>query len=111
MKLLEGLLSRREEPLMINAMVARHFRLLLRTRIHLYLGESGRDLAGILGVHDFVSRKLLNQCRRFTGTELSRSLARLARADLEIKSCRRPARLVVEEAVLDLSIGSQGNVI
>jgi len=104
MTLLVGLLARREEPLRINAMVARHFRMLLGARIELHRGTAEHEMASSLGVPPFVARKLATQARRFRGADLERSLARLARADLELKSARRPASLVVEQAVLDLSM-------
>lgn len=100
--LLEGLLSRREEPIMINAMVARHFRQLLKTRIHLHLGTDQKDLAGLVGAPHFVVKKLVAQARRFKGATLESALGRLARADYELKSARRPSSMVIEEAVIDL---------
>jgi len=102
--LLEELLGRREEPIRINAMVARHFRLLLGARIHLYLGTDSKELPSILGVPPFVAGKLLNQCRRFRGQVLEDSLARLASVDYELKSSRRPAPVVVEQAIMDLCL-------
>ncbi|MCP4600346.1 MAG: DNA polymerase III subunit delta [Proteobacteria bacterium] len=106
LSVLEGLLSRREEPLKINAMVARHFRLLTGARIHIHLRTEQREIAGLLGVPPFVASKLVNQARQFNGAELEGSLARLARADYELKSSRRPPQLVVEQAVLDLCLSS-----
>lgn len=103
--LLESLISHREEPLKINAMVARHVRQLLNTRIHLHLGTDTRDLAGLLGVPPFIVNKLTNQARRFRGTVLEQFLVRLARADFELKSSRRPAKLIIENAILDLCLG------
>jgi DNA polymerase-3 subunit delta len=107
LSLLENLLSLRvEDPLKINAMVARHFRLLLKTKILMYQGAARHELPGLLGVQEFVSAKLADQIARFTGAKLGEALARAARADFEMKSCRRSSRLVVEQVVLDLSIGS-----
>ncbi len=101
---LEDLLSRREEPLRINAMVARHFRLLLGARIQLYRGTAEGEMASLLGVPPFVARKLIGQARRFRGAQLEGSIARLSHVDLELKSSRRPGRLVIERAVLDLCL-------
>lgn len=102
--LLEELLGRREEPIRINAMVARHFRLLLGARIHLYLGTDPGELPGILGVHPFVAKKLLSQCRRFRGRVLEDSLSRLTEVDYELKSSRRPPSVVVEQAIMELCL-------
>lgn len=103
--LLESLLSSREEPIKINAMVARHIRLLLNTRIHIHMGTDQRSLAGLLGVPPFVVSKLITQTRSFRGSHLEQLLARLAMADFELKSSRRPPKLVIVNAVLDLCLG------
>jgi DNA polymerase-3 subunit delta len=102
--LLVELLGRREEPLRVSALVARHVRQLIAARAHLHLKTDPRRVAGALGIPAFVARKLMAQGRRFRGAELESALARRARADLELKSSRRPGELVLEEAVMDLSL-------
>ncbi|HUT78860.1 MAG TPA: DNA polymerase III subunit delta [Polyangia bacterium] len=106
--LVAELLDRREEPLKLVGLLARHVRQLLQARIRLHAAGGTLDpgaLASELGAHPFVARKLLAQCRSFRGVELEHALARLARTDLELKSSRRPASLVLEQAVTDLSLG------
>jgi len=108
LSLVAELLDRREEPLKLVGLLARHVRHLLRARVRLHEAGGALDaktLAAELGVHPFVGRKLLTQCRGFRGAELENTLARLARVDLELKSSRRPAALVLEQAVADLSLG------
>lgn len=100
--LLENLLGRQEEPIMINAMIARHFRQLLKTRIHLHLRTPENALPGLVGAPPFMVKKLSAQARRFRGATLERALARLATADFELKSAKRSGALVVEQAVMDL---------
>jgi DNA polymerase-3 subunit delta len=109
--LVAELLDRREEPLKLVGLLARHVRQLLQARVRLHTSGGALDpgaLAGELGLHPFVAKKLLAQCRAFRGAELENALARLARADLELKSSRRPAALVLEQAVNDLSFGPPG---
>jgi DNA polymerase-3 subunit delta len=106
--LVAELLDRREEPLKLVGLLARHVRQLLQARIRLHASGGSLDpgsLASELGLHPFVARKLLGQCRDFRGVELENALARLARTDLELKSSRRSAALVLEQAVTDLSSG------
>ena len=91
---------------MINVMVARHIRLLLKARVLLHEGSDRSDLPRLLGVPGFVANKLLDQARRIRGAKLEESLARLAATDFELKSSRRPSRLVVEQAILELCIGN-----
>ncbi len=106
--LVAELLDRREEPLKLVGLLARHVRQLLQARVRLHAAGGALEpgaLASELGLHPFVARKLLAQCRSFRGAELESALARLARTDLELKSSRRPAALVLEQAVADLSFG------
>lgn len=103
--LLARLLAAREEPLRLLALLARHYRQLLAARVGAHGGEGEGEIASRLGVPPFVARKLLAQSGRFGGAELEGALARLARADLELKSSRRPAKLVLEEAVIGLALG------
>jgi DNA polymerase III delta subunit len=79
-------------------------RQLIAARAHLHLKTEPGRVAGSLGVPQFVVKKLLAQSRRFRGAELEAALMRLARADLELKSSRRPGGLVLEEAVMDLCL-------
>jgi DNA polymerase-3 subunit delta len=102
--LLLELLARREEPLRVSALVARHVRQLIGARAHLHLKTDPGQVASSLGVPAFVARKLLAQSRRFRGAELEAALLRLTRADLELKSSRRPGELVLEAAVIDLCL-------
>lgn len=104
LELLLELLGRREEPLRVAALIARHLRQLIAARAHLHLKTDAGRVAGSLGVPLFVAKKLLGQSRRFRGAELESALMRLARADLELKSSRRPGALVLEEAVMDLCL-------
>jgi DNA polymerase III subunit delta len=104
--LLERLLAAREEPLRLLALLARHYRQLLTARIEVHRGAGEAEIASRLGVHPFVAKKLAAQCGRFSGAELETALARLARADLDLKSSRRPANLILEEAVMGLALGS-----
>ncbi len=102
LSLLENLLKRQEEPIMINAMIARHFRQLLKTRIHLHLRTPESALPSLVGAPPFLVRKLTGQARRFRGAALETALERLAAVDFELKSSKRSGALIVENAVLDL---------
>jgi DNA polymerase III subunit delta len=104
--LLVKLLAAREEPLRLLALLARHYRQLLAARIAGQEGAGESEIASRLGVPPFVARKLLAQSSRFGGAELETALSRIARADLELKSSRRPANLVLEEAVIRLALGA-----
>jgi DNA polymerase-3 subunit delta len=102
--LLEGLLAEREEPIRINAMLARHLRHLLVARIQLHLGADQSALAGLIGIPPFAVKKIIGQSRRFRGAKLEQYLARVAEADFELKSSRRTSKVVMEEVILDLCL-------
>ncbi len=104
MTLLEGLLDRREEPIRINAMVARHIRLLLKTRIAIHERVDRAELPRLLGVPGFVANKLVDQAGRVSGIILQQFLATVSKTDYELKSSRRPSRLVVEQAIMSLCV-------
>ena len=102
LSLLIGLLNHQQEPIMINAMIARHFRQLLKTRIHMFLNTPDSELPRAIGAPPFMVKKLQAQARRFRGAHLEQALGRLAKADFELKSSKRPDALIIESAVVDL---------
>jgi DNA polymerase-3 subunit delta len=104
MALLEEFLGNREEPLRLLALVARHMRQLVLARVYAPQNLPQADLARLLGVPPFAVSKLLSQSRVFNGTQLEVSLMRIARADVELKSSRRPAGLILEDAIMDLCL-------
>ena len=102
LSLLEGLLKHREEPIAVNAMLARHIRQLLKVRIHLHRGTDEREFASLVGAPPFMVKKLIAQARGFRGAVLEQALLRLSRADFEMKSAKRSSSLILEETVVDL---------
>jgi DNA polymerase-3 subunit delta len=102
LSLLEGLLKRQEEPIAVNAMMARHIRQLLKIRIHLHLGTDEGSFGSLVGAPPFMVKKLIAQAQRFRGAVLEQALLRLTKADFEMKSAKRSSILVMEEAVVDL---------
>ncbi len=101
-RLLANLLRNREEPIALNAMLARHIRQLLKVRIHLHLGTDEREFAGLVGAPPFMVKKLIAQARGFRGATLEQALLRLSKADYEMKSAKRSSALIMEETVADL---------
>ena len=101
---LEELLGNREEPLRLSALLARHVRQLVLAKILSVQSAGNQEMAGALGVPPFVVKKLVAQSRGFSGARLENALARLADADIALKSSRRPGSLILEEAVMDLCL-------
>lgn len=104
LRLLSQLLSNREEPIRINAMLARHMRQLLSVRIYRHQGMDQQGMMSALGVPPFVVKKLMAQSNGFRGPQLEAALRRLADVDLELKSSRRPGERILENALMDLCL-------
>ncbi|MBN2526008.1 MAG: DNA polymerase III subunit delta [Deltaproteobacteria bacterium] len=102
--LLFELLKDREEPLMINSLLARHMRQLLKTRIYTFQRMDAGSMASALGVPPFVVKRLVSQARQFSGSQLENAIARLAMVDIQLKSSRRPGGRILEEALMDLCL-------
>lgn len=104
LKLLFELLQGREEPIMLNSMLARHMRQLLKARIYSFQRMDESSIASALGIPPFVVKKLIAQSRQFSGNQLEAAIARLSKVDFELKSSRKPGGRVLEAALMDLCL-------
>jgi len=86
--LLQLLLSRREKPLLIFFMLARHYRLLLNARCLMDEGLPPAQFASTLAVQPFVARKLREQAALYNRRTLEEALIVLQKTDLQIKTGR-----------------------
>jgi DNA polymerase III subunit delta len=86
--LLQLLLGRREKPLLIFFMLARHYRLLLKTRCLLDEGLPPGQFASTLEVPPFVARKLQHQAGVYNRTALEDVIIILQESDHKIKTGR-----------------------
>lgn len=106
MRTLSNMLANQEMPLRLLATLATQLRrLLMAAELGREVSSSPRQLASRLKIHPYAAEKISEQVRRFSRTELRRALQRLAQADLELKSSRRPDALIMEETLLDLCLG------
>jgi len=102
-ELLHRLMGAQREPgLRLLAMVARHFRLLLRAHAHLAARGAPRELASVLGMPPFLADKLARQARSFQKAQLVEGHARIKHADRLLKSSRLPDLRVMERLALEL---------
>jgi DNA polymerase-3 subunit delta len=96
---LQQLLRRREPPLKIFFMIARHFRLLLETRL-LQEEQGGRpDYAAELKLPPFVAQKLRQQARSYSPGLLQEVIILLQQEDHKIKTGRADPELALETVV------------
>ncbi|MBW2063008.1 MAG: DNA polymerase III subunit delta [Deltaproteobacteria bacterium] len=92
-----------EHHLMILAMIARHFRLLLKARQLLNQKASQAEAQRALGLQAWVTRKYLSQARNLNLAQLKKGLSRVLEADLALKTTGTPERLILERLVFDLA--------
>lgn len=98
----QSLLDDREPPLRLLAMVARQLRIVARMREALSAGMRPQDAAKQAGAPPFKARELTESARHFTADSLGRAFALIAETDRALKSSKRPADVIVQEAVLEL---------
>ena len=94
---LKMLLDDEEFPGGIINMMARQFRLLLQVKELSKNGASNEKIAGSLGYKDSrYTGKLIEQGKSFTDSNLRKNLKYLIKADLDIKTSRLPAGIILE---------------
>jgi DNA polymerase-3 subunit delta len=98
----QSLLDDREPPLRLLAMVARQLRIVARMREALSDGLRPQEAAKRAGAPPFKASDLTESARRFTADSLGRAFALIAETDRALKSSKRPADVIVQEAVLEL---------
>jgi len=94
-----------ENALGILAQLTRHVSNLASVQALAKRGQSQEEIKVQLGLHPFVVKKTLEQCRNHRPASLSRSLALFHEADVQIKRGKLPERLVLERLVMGLCQG------
>jgi len=97
-----NMLVMKEQPLMMLAMMARQFRLILQCKA---CAEKGiRDIAGTLGLRDFIVRECLRQGNNFTKESLIAALSDCQDTDIRIKTGLIDGELGVELLIVRYSL-------
>ena len=99
---LSQLLQSGEAPLRILAMIARHFRMIMKACSCFDQRMSPEKVRSHLKVREFVWVKLLPQAQKFSQSQLERCFQRLWEADLSLKSQRIPGKIIMEQLIADL---------
>jgi DNA polymerase III subunit delta len=102
MKTLRTMEADGEQPLMILAMIARHFRQLLRAKCALAARVPERGLGKQLGVPPFVARKLAEQSRQYSTPSLMRAFPMLLELDILLKSSSIGYYVLLQDLVVNL---------
>lgn len=82
----ENLLRQGESPIGLLALVARQFRLLVRTKAMSRDGAMQDEIARTLGVHPFVARKIVEALGRWPEDAVHAAFAQLLDCDIALKS-------------------------
>jgi DNA polymerase III subunit delta len=97
-----SLLSDREPPLRILAMVARQLRMVAKMRDALASGLKPIDAAKVAGAPPFKAQDLATSAKRFSPAQIATAFRTLSEADRALKSSTRTPEIVLEEALLRL---------
>ncbi len=94
-----------EAPLMLLAMIARHFRQLWRVRELLAQKVSSPEIARATGINPYFLKGVVEQARKFTVKELTAVFEALYKSDLALKGGERKPALTMERLVMDICGG------
>ncbi|GAB6180047.1 DNA polymerase III subunit delta [Desulfotomaculum defluvii] len=97
------LLSLKEQPPKILALLARQFRIALQANALLQSGCLEREIAGKMGMHDFVIKKALAQVRRGGTPRIKWALEQIASIDADIKKGQRDFLPAIETMLIQFS--------
>ena len=95
-----NMLLMKESPIMILAMIARQFRIILQSK---YLSEKGfynTDIAKKINQREFVVSQCLSQAKNFRKKELFNALEDCLECDVSIKTGKIQDRLAVEMIIM-----------
>ncbi|MBH5318162.1 DNA polymerase III subunit delta [Paenibacillus sp. GSMTC-2017] len=105
LKLYHQLLTRREEPIKIVALIARQLRIMLQIKELEGHHYSPQQMAGQLGLHPYAVKLSAEKSRKFTPARLGVLLASLAELDYKMKTGVIEKTLGLELYLLSLGIG------
>ena len=107
---LHHLLQQKESPLGILNLIARHFRLLLRTKVWVEAGHDNKYVVEHLTGEEgkklpyFVVAKYRDQSYNFPTDELKTAFKHLLKADIALKSSPQPAEVILEDLIIRLAV-------
>jgi len=99
---LSKLMKSGEHHLKILTMIVRQFRMIMKARSFLDEGVTPEQARKQLNFQPFIWKKLYPQTRRFSQKKLDECFQQLRQADLSLKTQRIPAKIVLEQLIMDL---------
>lgn len=107
MHMLDRLFAFNESEVMLLSMIARHWRLLIKTKEAILKGTTDKfALVSIVGAKPFLMDKYIQQSRMFTPKELKEGFKKIYRTDKLLKSSKLSKRGILKECVRDLIVRS-----
>ena len=98
---LDTLLEGGEAPLLVLAMITRHFRQLWKVRELLDRKAPARDIGKAAGINPYFLQGIIPQARNYQPVELRRLFEKIFQTDLALKTGRIKPRVVLERLLLD----------
>ncbi len=102
MKLLHQMLEK-EDAQVIFGMLVRQFRMLIQAKYILDNRGGPNEVSGALKTADFVTRKLIEQARRFSLAELQGIYRKLLDIDMESKNSTTPWEVALDTFVVEIA--------
>lgn len=107
LQLYYDLLSLREAPMKILALMARQFNLLVQIKSLKEKGIPQRTVAEQMGIQPFIVGKCWSQCNFFTKADLESALAACVQTDEDIKTGKIADKIGVELLLIQYSTNSE----
>lgn len=100
---LDNLIRNNESPVLVVIMLARHWRLLIKTK-ELLANRfvSDGDIAAKLRVNPFFAKDYINQSKKFSKRELVKGLKKIWSADIAVKSSRIARENILHNLIMGL---------
>lgn len=108
LRIVQKLFEKGEPAVKIMAMVTRHFRLLLKTKVYEKKGYSPSVMATKLKVPPFAVRNQLFQIKKISEKKLIWALRRCLQTEYAMKTGRKDGHLALETLMVELSTDDQG---
>lgn len=102
MRSLDTLLRGGEAPLVIVAMIARHFRQLWKVRELMDRGTPAHDIGNKAGINPYFLQGVIRQAGNFKVAELSRVFKKLHEVDTSLKSTRLKPEIYLQDFLFDV---------
>ncbi len=109
LKLLHCILSEGEAPLMILAMITRHFRQMWKIRELVAQQVPQGDLPRRVGISPYFLKGVMQQAQRFDNTDYRTIFMRCLATDMALKSSGGEPRMQLEGLILEIARMAKGN--